>query len=108
MVFFRGQNSFPDILVLKPSLHEITLRTLIVLLIMAAGVLTAWFVERQRAAADSLRASERRYQSLFANIEERHFIYAHDVNGLFTYLSPRSPPSSVIRPRSSRHIIPPT
>lgn len=37
---------------------------------------------------DSLLESEKRYRNLVESIEEDYFIYVHDTNGIFTYLSP--------------------
>jgi PAS domain S-box-containing protein len=37
---------------------------------------------------DTLLVSEKRYRNLVESIEEDHFIYVHDTNGVFTYLSP--------------------
>jgi len=37
---------------------------------------------------DALLVNEKRYRNLVESIEEDYFIYVHDTNGVFTYLSP--------------------
>jgi len=43
--------------------------------------------ERKRAEG-AVRKSEEQYRRLVENLEERHFLYAHDLDGVFTYISP--------------------
>ena len=42
-------------------------------------------LETERAA---LKASEEKYRALVESVQDHYFFYAHDANGMFTYLSP--------------------
>lgn len=87
-LFHQGQGGFWDILILHPPAHEVFTRSLFTLLVITGGVLLSRFFSHQEAASRILRDSENQYRTLVSNIEERHFIYTHDVHGIFTYLSP--------------------
>ena len=39
-------------------------------------------------AEEALRLSENKYRNLVENMEEKHFIYSHNLDGIFTYVSP--------------------
>lgn len=42
----------------------------------------------RKRAEERVRKSEEKYRHLVENIEERHFIYVHNPDGVFTYISP--------------------
>jgi len=42
---------------------------------------------KSKQAEESLRESEERHRRLIENLKWTHFIYVHDTNGMFTYLS---------------------
>ncbi|MES9960143.1 MAG: response regulator [Sedimenticola sp.] len=45
-------------------------------------------VAARTEAQEGLRASEERYRSMVEGLAEDHFFYAHDTDGIFTYVSP--------------------
>ncbi|MET0013946.1 MAG: response regulator [Sedimenticola sp.] len=45
-------------------------------------------VAARTEAQEGLRASEERYRSMVEGLAEDHFFYAHDADGIFTYVSP--------------------
>ncbi|MES9966984.1 MAG: response regulator, partial [Sedimenticola sp.] len=45
-------------------------------------------VAARTEAQEGLRASEERYRSMVEGLAEDHFFYAHDAEGIFTYVSP--------------------
>ncbi|MES9936594.1 MAG: response regulator [Sedimenticola sp.] len=45
-------------------------------------------VAARTEAQEGLRASEEKYRSMVEGLAEDHFFYAHDADGIFTYVSP--------------------
>ncbi len=45
-------------------------------------------ITESKKTEEALRESENKYRRLVESIEQRYFLYSHDIDGVFTYLSP--------------------
>jgi PAS domain S-box-containing protein len=55
------------------------------ILLRMRGVLSD--IDQRRQAEEALRQSEERHRRLIENLKGNHFVYLHDTNGIFQYLS---------------------
>ena len=45
-------------------------------------------ITKRKSAEDELRRSEEKYRRLIENLQENFFLYSHNTEGIFTYISP--------------------